>query len=71
MYADEAQHEAIRGKHYCITSAVVATKLAGEDPVPILSALIDAYDKAVGRTEAATVTEDDLRRCAELTGAKA
>lgn len=52
-------------------SAYTAVRLAGGDQIAFLSALIDAYDKAVGRTAPATVTEDDLRRCAELTGAKA
>lgn len=47
----------------------IAVSLAGMDQIEYLSALIDAYDAATGRTAPATVTEDDLRRCAELTGA--
>lgn len=54
-----------------VWEAQVAVALSGMDQIAFLSALIDAYDKAVGRTEPAVVTEDDLRRCAELTGAKA
>lgn len=54
-----------------VWEALIAVQLSGGDPVDYLSTLIDAYDKATGRTAPATVTEDDLRRCAELTGAKA
>lgn len=51
--------------------AMFAVDASGGDLVHFLSTIIDAYDVAVGRTEASVVTEDDLRRCAELTGAKA
>ena len=55
-----AEHGGIngRGKRYCVTCK-------REQGVAYLRR------KATGRTAPATVTEDDLRRCAELTGASA
>lgn len=69
--AEAAQDRAAHGSTAAVSEAHIATSGAGMDLVEFLSTLIDAYDKATGRTAPATVTEDDLRRCAELTGAKA
>lgn len=63
-WAREAQDS-----NYPAYAARMSAREADLDLVDFLSALIDAYDKATGRTAPATVTEDDLRRCAELTGA--
>ena len=68
--AQEAQAAYAKPK-WVVGNAEIAVHVAGGDTVDLLSTLIDAYDKVTGRTEAATVTEDDLRRCAELTGATA
>lgn len=69
--AKYTQHEAGLGTWYTTVNAAHAIVGAEGDFVGYLTALIDAYDEATGRTAPATVTEDDLRRCAELTGAKA
>ena len=69
-YAGEAQRNRLRySPRFVVLDAHTVISMTSRDFVPFITALIDAYDKAVGRTAPATVTEDDLRRCAELTGA--
>jgi hypothetical protein len=66
----DAIHESGLGfARYAMSSAHFAVHFSGGDLVDYLTHLIDVYDRATGRTEPAVVTEDDLRRCAELTRA--
>lgn len=50
-------------------AAVAAAETYGDsaERIKFLSDLITEYDRLTGRVEHPTVTEDDLRRCAELT----
>ena len=72
-YAKEAQIDfyTVRNPRFTILDAHSAVAQSKGDFVHFISHLIDVYDKVTGRTEPAVVTEDDLRRCAELTGARA
>jgi hypothetical protein len=71
-FLGEAIHEFSSGQwEWAVREAIYTVSDATHgDLVAMLTAIIDAYDKATGRTEAASVTEDDLRRCAELTAAQ-
>jgi hypothetical protein len=71
-YATRAAVRLSEGSHATYGALLYATWAvcwSDMDKVAFLSALIDAYDRSVGRSVTPIVTADDLRRCAELTGA--
>lgn len=68
--AASAAAHASHADFYAAHAAEYASRSTGRtaaDQVEFLTNLITEYDRLTGRTEHPTVTEADLRRCAELT----
>lgn len=54
---------------YAAAAYATANAAAAAARIEILTGLIDEYDRITGRTTTPDVTQDDLRRCAEITRA--